>query len=96
MEVENTGDTFTIRLSKKSSAELAYHIEGSRIFLDSTYTPEEFRGKGVGARLVEAAISYAREKGLKVVPVCPFALEYFKKHPEHKEILSSDFDASYK
>ncbi len=88
MEVENTGETFRIRLSPRNSAELAYRIEGNRIFLDSTYTPEKFRGKGVGAKLVDAAISYAKEKGLKVVPVCPFALEYFKKHPEHNEILS--------
>ncbi|MEN3006094.1 MAG: GNAT family N-acetyltransferase [Candidatus Methanosuratincola petrocarbonis] len=88
MEVENTGETFRIRLSPRNSAELAYHIEGNRIFLDSTYTPEKFRGKGVGAKLVEAAISYAKEKGLRAVPVCTFALEYFKKHPEHNEILS--------
>ncbi|MDH7555858.1 MAG: GNAT family N-acetyltransferase [Candidatus Methanosuratincola sp.] len=88
MEVENTGETFTIRLSPKSSAELAYHVEGNLIFLDSTYTPEEFRGKGVGAKLVEAAIHYAKENGLRVVPVCPFAIEYFKKHPEHNDILA--------
>ena len=88
MEVENTGDAFTIRFSPRSSAELAYHVEGNLIFLDSTYTPEEFRGRGFGARLVEAAISYAKEKNLKIVPVCPFAVEYFKKHPEHKDILS--------
>ncbi|MEJ5293261.1 MAG: GNAT family N-acetyltransferase [Candidatus Methanosuratincola sp.] len=88
MEVENTGEAFMIRLSPRSSAELAYHIEGSLIFLDSTYTPEEFRGRGVGAKLVEAAISYAKERGLRIVPVCPFALEYFKKHPEHDDILS--------
>ncbi|MDI9609690.1 MAG: GNAT family N-acetyltransferase [Candidatus Verstraetearchaeota archaeon] len=88
MKVENTGEAFIIRLSPNSSAELAYHIEGNQMFLDSTYTPEEFRGRGLGAKLVEEAISYAKEKGLRVVPVCPFALEYFKKHPEHNDILS--------
>ncbi|MBC7120298.1 MAG: N-acetyltransferase [Candidatus Methanosuratus sp.] len=88
MEVVNTGKAFTIRLSPRSSAELAYHTEMDLIFLDSTYVPKKFRGKGVGSRLVEAAISHAKENGLRVVPVCPFAAEYFKKHPEHNGMLA--------
>lgn len=87
MDIENTGAAFVVKLGKRSSAELAYHIEGDVIYLDSTFTPEEFRGKGIGGKLVEASIAYAKEKGLKVVPVCPFAAEFFKRHPEHSALL---------
>lgn len=88
MEIENTGASFRIQLSANMYAELEYHIEGGRIYLDSTYTPEEFRGRGLGAALVEEVVSFAKKKKLKIVPICPFAVEYFKKHPEHNDILS--------
>lgn len=88
MEIENTGGSFRIRLGADTYAELEYHVEGGRIYLDSTYTPEEFRGRGIGAALVEESVSFAKKNKLKIVPVCPFAVEYFKKHPEHSDILS--------
>jgi predicted GNAT family acetyltransferase len=63
------------------------HVEGGRIFLDPTYTPTGFGGKGVGGRLLSAAKEYARSNHHSIVPVCPFAIEYFKKHPEYGEVV---------
>jgi predicted GNAT family acetyltransferase len=37
--------------------------------------------------MMEAAINYAKENKLTVVPVCPFSVEFFKKHPEYKDML---------
>lgn len=63
-----------------------FQISKGKMYLDSTFMPEERQGKGVGTRMIEAAIKYAKEKGLSIVPVSTFSVEYFKKHPEH-EIL---------
>ncbi len=86
MNVMITDQAFTVDLGG-SQAFLKFHISRGRIYLDSTFTPEECRGKGVGTKMMEAAIEYARKKGLKIVPVCQFSVEYFKKHPEYKDLL---------
>ncbi|MCX8182195.1 MAG: N-acetyltransferase [Candidatus Methanomethyliaceae archaeon] len=71
-----------------SEAFLKYHVKKDKMYIDATFTPEEHRGKGIGAKMMEAAINYAREKKLKIVPVCPFSVEFFKKHPEYKNMLA--------
>lgn len=79
-----------IKLDEKAFANLVFHVEGKKIFLDSTYTPEKYRGRGIGGRLIQAALDYAREWELKIVPVCSFSVEYFNKHPEHSDQLWKD------
>ncbi len=90
MDVEMSGSRFIIKLSDKATAELSFRRDGGFLYLDSTYTPEEFRGRGVGSRLVQAAIRYAEEERLKIVPNCEFAIEYFKRHPEYSSLLHKD------
>lgn len=39
-------------------------------------------GKGLAKQLLETMVAYAREKGLQVVPLCPYVYAQFKRHPE--------------
>ena len=87
MDYEVTPDEIRIKVGDDDYAVLAYHLDGNRIFLDSTFTPERHRGQGIGSKLVIAAIEYARTKGYAIVPICPFTVGYFKKHPEYGEML---------
>ncbi|MGQ9759024.1 MAG: GNAT family N-acetyltransferase [Candidatus Methanomethylicaceae archaeon] len=68
-------------------AVLRFHVSKGKMYIDSTFTPKECRGKGIGTLMIEAAIKYVREKGLLIVPVCQFSVEYFKRHSEYKEML---------
>jgi predicted GNAT family acetyltransferase len=87
MEVKVKGNAIVIQLDKKAVASITFHIEGNRMYLDSTYTPEQYRGRGIGSQLVETSIKYAREHDLLIVPACTFAIDYFKKHPEYGDII---------
>ena len=87
MEVKVKDNAIVIKLDEKESANIMFHIEGNRMYLDSTYTPKEYRGRGIGTELVKVSMKYARENGLVIVPVCSFAIEYFKRHPENGDIL---------
>jgi predicted GNAT family acetyltransferase len=87
MEAKVKDNAIVIQLDKKAVANIKFHIEGNRMHLDSTYTPEQYRGRGVGSELIQVAMKYAKDKGLLIVPVCAFAVEYFKKHPEYGDIL---------
>jgi uncharacterized protein len=62
-------------------AELAYRRNGSRLVLIHTEVPPELAGRGIGGRLVAAAVDRAAHEGLTVVPLCPFARGWLERHP---------------
>ena len=44
---------------------------------------------GVAMALVEHMIGDARASGFKIVPICPYALAQFRKHPEWSDVITS-------
>ena len=64
-------------------AVLNYERSAKSLVLVHTEVPAALRGRHLGERLVEGAIAHAREKGLRIVPVCRFVRAYLRKHPEH-------------
>jgi uncharacterized protein len=62
-------------------AELRYRRNGNRLVLIHTGVPAELEGHGLGGALVRAAVDRAEREGLTVVPLCPFAREWLKRHP---------------
>ena len=63
-------------------AELIYRIRGDRLVLVHTEVPVELEGRGIGGRLVTAAVDRAAREGLTLVPLCPFARDWLERHPE--------------
>jgi len=61
-------------------AELDYRLNGKRLVLIHTETPMELEGRGLGGRLVAAAVDRAKREGLTVVPLCPFARGWLERH----------------
>ena len=63
-------------------AELVYRFDGDRMVLIHTEVPEELEGRGLGGQLVRAAIGHAAERGIILVPRCPFARGWLERHPD--------------
>jgi predicted GNAT family acetyltransferase len=63
-------------------AELIYRIRGDRLVLVHTEVPVELEGRGIGGRLVTAAVDRAAREKLTLVPLCPFARGWLERHPE--------------
>lgn len=38
--------------------------------------------QGIGSKLIDAVVSYAREHELKVIPFCSYVHQYFRYHKE--------------
>lgn len=69
-------------------AEMTYSQAGNdKIIIDHTEVDASLKGQGVGYQLVEAAVNYARERHLKILPLCPFAAAVFKKKNEYSDVL---------
>ena len=60
------------------AGEMTYTWAGNTKFIiDHTGIEEKFTGKGLGKKLVMKAVNFARIKGLKILPLCPFAKKVF-------------------
>lgn len=66
----------------------AYQLEGDRIVFTHTKVPHAIEGRGVGSKLIRAALDSARDQHLKVVPHCPFVAAYIERHPEYRDLLA--------
>jgi predicted GNAT family acetyltransferase len=91
IKVEYTSTVFYVKFPDGSKAFLRYKVEGDKMELIETYTPPQHRGKGVARRMVEKALEVARERGLKIVPICSYAVYYFIKNPEARSMLAEPF-----
>lgn len=67
-----------------------YRLEPDSIVFPHTVVPEAFGGMGVGGKLVQAGLAYAREHKLWVKPTCPFFHAYIAKRPELHELVHPD------
>ena len=84
MEVNHKDGRFCVATSG-GEAELLYRIEGDVMPIYHTFVPESERGKGIAEILAVAAFEFAKGKGLKVKPDCPYIVHFLGKHPELKE-----------
>ena len=64
-----------------------YRLEGDRITFHHTFVDPQYEGRGIGSRLVRQQLDDVRQRGLKVVPVCPFVRSYIKRHAEYQDLL---------
>ena len=80
---------FEIDLGDGSFAIAQYNLLEGKIMFTHTEVPPEHEGKGLGTKLIEASLASARERGLKVIPICPFFAAYMQKHAEVHDLLDN-------
>lgn len=79
---------FFVILDGKEEAAMTYVYAGENIIIDHTEVGDVFKGQGVGYKLVEAAVDFARVSHIKIKPLCPFANAVFKKKSnEYSDVL---------
>jgi len=66
----------------EGTAELVFRRHDDQLLLVHTEVPEGLSGRGVGGELVRAAVDHAVAEGLTVVPLCPFAQRWLRRHPD--------------
>ena len=62
---------------------LRYRVDNGSILLLYVEVPHQSQGRGVAAELSRTALEFAKQRGLKVVPVCSYVAAYVRRHPEY-------------
>ena len=78
---------FYVEENGETLAKMVYTKEKDRIIIQHTEVDESLRGKNVGFQLVEHSVEYAREKHLKIVPLCRFARKVIDRHQVFQDVL---------
>jgi predicted GNAT family acetyltransferase len=64
-----------------------YHSQPGLVTLLHTEVPQAFEGQGIGSKLIAFALHDIRERGLELLPICPFVIAYVRRHPEYQDLL---------
>lgn len=61
------------------------------ILLKHTEVLPAYEGKGYGSKLVSSVLDDLRTRGLSVIPICPYAAAYIKRHREYLDVVRDDY-----
>jgi len=81
---------FYVERDGARAAELTFSAspDGKLVMLDHTEVGPPLRGQGMTRSLVEAAVVWAREQQIRLVPVCPVARAVFDREPAFRDVLA--------
>lgn len=49
---------------------------------------QELRGTGASGRFMQSLADHARREQTKLVPVCGYAVAWFRRHPDQADVLA--------
>ena len=66
---------------------IEYSFQERKIFLTKINTPEDFKNEIFIDNLIKQILDNATEQRLKVIPIYPRIVQFFKRNPSYKELL---------
>ncbi|WP_395049956.1 GNAT family N-acetyltransferase [Flavobacterium sp.] len=88
LELNGTKGYFYVSVNGKQEGKMTFVFAGNdTIIIDHTEVNPGNNGKGYGKKMVTKAVEYAREKNIKIIPLCPFAKSVFDKITEFSDVL---------
>jgi uncharacterized protein len=70
--------------------EIRYRREPGAVALVHTDIDPAYEGHGLAGLLVEGAVRDLRERGLRLIPICPYVRAWLQRHPEQADIVTTD------
>lgn len=99
MALELTNEPARNRYEARLDGELAGFSQyrerpGLIAFIHTEIDPAQ-EGQGIGGKLVAHALDDARQRGLAVLPFCPFVNGYIERHPEYVDLIPAEHRAKF-
>ena len=78
----------------RDGAEVGYveydRVGDHSILIKHTEVAREHEGQGLGALLVRDVLDDVRRQGKTAIPICPYALNYIRKHRDYIDVIHAD------
>ena len=87
---EETGGAFELYVDGDDArhGEMTFSKAGAGLWIiDHTGVRPDTQGTGAAAALVRHGVETARARGIKIMPLCPYARAQFARHPEYADVL---------
>lgn len=83
------GGAFVYMANGLQLGEMVYTMAGdTKMIIEHTEVDESRRGRDIGKQLLERLIEFARERHIKVIPLCPFASAMFRRNKAWQDVLA--------
>jgi predicted GNAT family acetyltransferase len=89
------GQRYEIRVDREVAGFVKYRTQPGLIEFVHTEVGDRFEGQGLGSKLVARALGDARERGLAVLPFCPFVNGYIQRHREYVDLVPEERRAEF-
>ncbi|HRQ21849.1 MAG TPA: GNAT family N-acetyltransferase [Anaerolineales bacterium] len=67
-------------------SKLDYIEDSDTIVMTHVGVHPQHRGGGVAGRITQSALEYAKEKSLRVIPMCSYVASYIRRNPQYVEL----------
>ena len=71
-------------------SKLDYIQDGKNFVITHVGVDPALRGQGVAGKIVEVSLAYAKEKSLRVIPMCSYAAAFIRRHPEYQDLTNQE------
>ncbi|MCL4273964.1 MAG: GNAT family N-acetyltransferase [Anaerolineales bacterium] len=70
-------------------SKLDYIEDGDTIVMTHVGVHPEHRGGGVAGRITQVALEYAKQRNLRVIPMCSYVASYIRRNPQYIELTKN-------
>jgi predicted GNAT family acetyltransferase len=87
---------FELLADREVAGYVEYQLTPGEIMFIHTEIDEAYEGKGLGSVLVRHALDETRERGLAVLPLCPFVRSWISRHEDYLDLVPAAARTKYR
>ena len=88
-EADGVGAFFIERGGVRIAEQAYVRIDEHRVVIAHTEVDGSLKGQGVGRRLLDSAVAWARETGTRLQATCPYAKAQFEKDASIRDVYDA-------
>ncbi|MCC6251243.1 MAG: N-acetyltransferase [Bacteroidia bacterium] len=88
-KMEGNNINFELNINGDIAGEINAKLNQGNVEIHHTKVKEAYNGQGLGKKLVESVIDYARKHQLKIVSYCPYAKRVLEKSENVKDVFNA-------